>query len=202
MNAVLSIDLNSKTAPRDADEVAVFPTALGWIAVAARQETLLRLVFGYADAQAAREALAIASKGGPQWAPGNSDDVNRSTIGSWPSVLTARLKAYAAGQADDFANLAVWSEDWSPFQRRVLDCCRRIPYGQTRTYAELAILAGSPGAARAVGRTMATNPIPLVIPCHRVVGSAGDLRGYSAFGGLAAKRRLLALERGGAMGAC
>ena len=125
-----------------------------------------------------------------------------SPNGSWTASLKDRLDAYAEGQADDFADVRVWSEHWTPFQRRVLDCCRRIPYGQTQSYAELAIAAGSPGAARAVGRTMATNPIPLVIPCHRVVGSGGDLCGFSAFGGLDAKRRLLALGAGrcGAVG--
>jgi methylated-DNA-[protein]-cysteine S-methyltransferase len=110
------------------------------------------------------------------------------------------LEAFAEGQADDFADVRVWSERWTPFQRRVLDRCRRIPYGQTRSYAELATAAGSPGAARAVGRTMATNPIPLVIPCHRVVGSGGDLCGFSAVGGLDAKRRLLDLEKAVAVG--
>jgi len=73
--------------------------------------------------------------------------------------------------------------DGRPFQRKVLVACRRIPVGKTRTYAELAAAVGSPKAARAVGRVMATNrPLPIIIPCHRVVGSAGGLGGFSAAG--------------------
>ncbi|MEX1224432.1 MAG: MGMT family protein, partial [Pirellulales bacterium] len=72
--------------------------------------------------------------------------------------------------------------------------CRRIPIGQTMSYAELAAVAGSPGAARAVGNIMAGNRVPIIVPCHRVVGSGGSLGGYSSSGGLRTKRRLLSLE--------
>jgi len=195
MTAVLSLKRNSRRVVRNFDETAVFPTALGWIALAIREESLVRLVFGYPNARAAREALAMASKGKRTASAEAAGGTNHSAAGSWAASVQDRLEAFAAGQADDFLDLPVWSEDWTPFQQRVLDCCRRIPYGETQTYAELAIAAGSLGAARAVGRTMATNPIPLVIPCHRVLGSGGDLRGYSAFGGLDVKRRLLGLEQ-------
>lgn len=78
------------------------------------------------------------------------------------------------------------------FRRTVVALLAEIGYGQTRTYAELAEAAGSPRAARAVGSACATNPLPLVLPCHRVLRSDGSLGGYS--GGLDAKRLLLALE--------
>lgn len=84
--------------------------------------------------------------------------------------------------------------DWhsvSPFQRRVLELCYAIPSGQTRTYGELAALADSPQAARAVGAVMASNRWPLIIPCHRVVGSNGKLTGYSGGEGTCTKRWLL-----------
>jgi methylated-DNA-[protein]-cysteine S-methyltransferase len=87
--------------------------------------------------------------------------------------------------------------DWAlitPFQRRVLTLQLAIPYGETRTYGQLAALLGKPRAARAVGRAGATNPIPLIIPCHRVIGSDGSLRGYGAPGGIQTKAWLLALE--------
>jgi methylated-DNA-[protein]-cysteine S-methyltransferase len=80
------------------------------------------------------------------------------------------------------------------FQQRVVRECRRIPYGHTLAYGELAVRAGSPHAARAVGGVMARNRIALVIPCHRVVGSAGKLGGYSAPDGIRMKTRLLELE--------
>ena len=79
-----------------------------------------------------------------------------------------------------------------PFSRRVLLAASRIPYGATVTYGHLARRAGLPGAARAVGQVMARNPVPLLVPCHRVVASGGGLGGFT--GGLVLKRRLLALE--------
>lgn len=87
--------------------------------------------------------------------------------------------------------------DWSllrPFQRQVLGLVFAIPYGQTRTYGEIAHEIGNPNAARAVGRANATNPIPLVIPCHRVIGGDGKLRGYGGGEGLPTKEWLLQLE--------
>jgi methylated-DNA-[protein]-cysteine S-methyltransferase len=79
-----------------------------------------------------------------------------------------------------------------PFHAKVLRALARIPYGKTVTYAALAARVGRPHGARAVGQAMARNPVPLVIPCHRVVASGGGLGGYG--GGLALKRRLLDLE--------
>lgn len=88
--------------------------------------------------------------------------------------------------------------DWrgmSAYQELVLRACYAIPYGQTRTYGELAVLTGKgPAGARAVGAIMAGNPIPIVIPCHRVVGKDGKLHGYASPGGVDDKARLLALE--------
>ncbi len=81
----------------------------------------------------------------------------------------------------------------TPWERRVMGLVGAIPRGQVRTYGEVARAAGRPGAARAVGRVMATNPIPLFVPCHRVVPAAGGLGQYSG-GGTAVKARLLALE--------
>ena len=98
---------------------------------------------------------------------------------------------------DDFADVEVDYQTRSAFRRHVLEFCRQIPSGETITYAELARRAGSPGAARAAGQVMANNLVPIIIPCHRVVGSGGALGGYSAPGGLATKRRLLALEAEG-----
>jgi methylated-DNA-[protein]-cysteine S-methyltransferase len=81
-----------------------------------------------------------------------------------------------------------------PFERDVLRVLRRIPAGQIRTYREIARALGQPGAARAVGMACARNPLPLLIPCHRVVRSDGGLGGYSLRGGVALKRRLLEAE--------
>ena len=80
----------------------------------------------------------------------------------------------------------------TPFARKVLNTCYAIPHGKVLTYGELARKAGRPKAARAVGRVMARNPLAVVIPCHRVVGSDGSLHGFG--GGLPMKRRMLELE--------
>lgn len=84
----------------------------------------------------------------------------------------------------------------SAFRRTVLETLRReVPWGETVTYGELATMAGAPGAARAVGTTMARNPVPLVVPCHRVIASGGRIGGYGGgLHGVATKRALLARE--------
>ncbi len=82
----------------------------------------------------------------------------------------------------------------TPWQRAVWAALREIPYGETITYTELAARAGRPGAARAAGAANGRNPIAILIPCHRVIGTGGSLTGYA--GGVDAKARLIALERG------
>lgn len=83
----------------------------------------------------------------------------------------------------------------TPFQQAVWAQLRQVPYGETATYAELAQRLGSPGAVRAVGSANGRNPVGVLVPCHRVIGSDGNLRGYA--GGVERKLALLALERGG-----
>lgn len=85
-------------------------------------------------------------------------------------------------------------KDYTPFQRAVWRACAAIPSGETRTYGWIARRIGRPLAARAVGRALASNPFAPRIPCHRVVGADGSLTGYSAPGGLRAKRRILDRE--------
>ncbi len=104
--------------------------------------------------------------------------------------LAGQVRAYFAGQAAAFrTDLAL--DHCTTFQRFVLQACRQIPAGESITYGQLAAIAGSPRAARAVGQVMAANAIPLVVPCHRVVGSDGAMVGFSASDGIAAKQRLL-----------
>ncbi len=85
----------------------------------------------------------------------------------------------------------------TPFQREVWEALRRIPYGETATYKEIAAAVGRPAATRAVGMANHCNPIAIVVPCHRVIGADGSLTGYA--GGLELKRRLLDLEQGGTL---
>lgn len=118
---------------------------------------------------------------------GATGDASESDLADIPE----RICALASGR---FANLAL-HVDWngvSGFRRAVLEETMRIPAGETCSYGWIAEKVGNPRAARAVGRVMATNPLPLVVPCHRVVGSDGGLTGYG--GGLAMKETLLRLE--------
>ena len=102
-----------------------------------------------------------------------------------------QLDEYFAGRRESF-ELEVDLRATAPFARTVLEELARVPYGQTTTYGTLAARVGAPRAARAVGTVMNRNPIPIVLPCHRVLGANGSLTGYA--GGLALKERLLRLE--------
>jgi len=166
----------------------VFLSELGWIALAFRGETLAGLTFGQATGRDALAALRRVLGDSPV------ECVEREACRGTIRDVVDRLERYAAGEAVEFRRVAIDQSHLTPFARRVVAACRRIPAGQTRSYGALAALCGSPGAARAVGRVMAGNRYPLVVPCHRVVGAGGSLGGFSAPQGLAMKRKLLKLE--------
>jgi methylated-DNA-[protein]-cysteine S-methyltransferase len=107
-------------------------------------------------------------------------------------VARQQLAEYFEGTRTEF-DLALVDDAGTPFQRRVWAELREIPYGETISYAELARRIGQPTAFRAVGLANGKNPISIIVPCHRVVGSGGSLVGYG--GGLDRKETLLALER-------
>lgn len=108
--------------------------------------------------------------------------------------VTHQIKDYLDGKRRVFDIKIDWSVLTSDFQRAALQAVFSIPYGQTRTYAQVAAGIGHPDAPRAVGRANATNPMPLVIPCHRLIGTDGKLHGYGGAGGLKTKAWLLKLE--------
>ena len=103
-----------------------------------------------------------------------------------------QLDEYFAGTRTEFA--FPYRLNGTPFQEKVWEALRHIPYGETRTYKDIAIAIGHPKAFRAVGRANNANPIFIAIPCHRVIGADGSLVGYG--GGLEMKKALLELERG------
>ncbi len=165
------------------------PAPLGWIALVGTGKTLLQLTFGHASARAALKAL-------------EANLAQDAQEGPCSRRLVRRLEAYAAGEPVDFSDIEIdpgpASEfRVSPFRRRVILHCRRIRYGQTLSYGQLAAQAGSPGAARAVGSCMAVNRIPLIVPCHRVLPANGHPGAFSAPGGSRTKERLLAMEAAG-----
>lgn len=166
-----------------ANQLSAFSTSLGWFGIVGRDEDVLALAFGQPTVGAVHTKLLAEGV------------ISRSTTPSdWCPALRQRLIAYAEGAADDFADVRIVDTRTTDFQRAVVQVVRTIGYGRVLSYGEVAVRAGSPGAARAVGRVMATNRVPILIPCHRVVASGGKPGGYSGAQGLRTKLRLLALE--------
>jgi methylated-DNA-[protein]-cysteine S-methyltransferase len=106
---------------------------------------------------------------------------------------TEQIRQYIVGDRHDFEMPIDWTV-LTPFQEKALRMVNLIPYGETRTYGDVARELGQPGASRAVGNANARNPMPLVIPCHRVLGSDNRLRGYGGGNGLETKAWLLRME--------
>ena len=110
-----------------------------------------------------------------------------------PSLQT-QIVAYYEGDCVDFSRTPVDLSGQTPFTQKVLRSCMKIKYGHTNTYSQLAERVGSPNSARAIGGVMSRNPIPLIIPCHRVLSANGSLCGFSAPGGIETKKWMLSLE--------
>ncbi|MCA9246885.1 MAG: methylated-DNA--[protein]-cysteine S-methyltransferase [Planctomycetales bacterium] len=158
-----------------------FETRLGWMAIARRGDSVAGLTIGHGGPAAAWKAIREML-----------GEVDEELAESDP--LIADLKAYAAGEPVSFDGVPLDVKHLTSFQRRVVRQCRRVDYSETLSYKQLAQRAGSPGAARAVGNTMAKNRFPIIVPCHRIVGSAGALGGFSAPQGISLKRRMLDME--------
>jgi methylated-DNA-[protein]-cysteine S-methyltransferase len=108
--------------------------------------------------------------------------------------LQTQIIAYYEGDCVDFSRTPVDLSGLTPFTQKVLRACMKIKYGHKITYKQLAEQVGSPNSSRAIGGVMARNPIPLIIPCHRVLSANGSLCGFSAPGGLETKKWMLSLE--------
>lgn len=153
------------------------------------------------------QRLTVDSPAGPLTLAAENDcltGISFGTVGPDASCTHTPLLDEAARQLEEYFNGLRRDFDLplapsgTLFQRKVWDALRQIPYGQTRSYKQIACAAGHPLAYRAVGMANNRNPLPIVIPCHRVVGSSGALVGYA--GGLDIKRLLLDLEGAGGFG--
>lgn len=128
----------------------------------------------------------------PRPATVETHDTGTHDTGEHLGTITQQLDEYFSGQRTTF-DMHIDLSEITDFRRAVLEHLVTIPYGETRTYTQVAEAVGRPRAVRAVGSACATNPVPIVIPCHRVLRSDGSLGGYA--GGLDMKRTLLELEQ-------
>lgn len=112
----------------------------------------------------------------------------------WIKRLIQKVKVHIEGHSQDFSDTPLCLSGISEFALSVYRLAQKIPSGKAITYSELARAIGKPKSARAVGNALGKNPIPLIIPCHRIIASSGKLGGFSAHGGLRMKKALLACE--------
>lgn len=162
----------------------LFETTLGQCGIAWREGTGAVTFFQFPEAtvQKTRARIARCCEGEEAAPPPEIGEV------------IEKVRRHLAGEPHDFLEVTLDLETTGPFRQKVYELTRKILPGQTRTYGELARLCGSPGAARAVGHAMACNPIPLIVPCHRVLAAGSKSGGFSAPGGLSTKEKLLRLE--------
>jgi methylated-DNA-[protein]-cysteine S-methyltransferase len=161
----------------------LFDTAIGACAVVWGERGIAGFLLPEADEAETRRRLA-----------GRFPDAVEGAAPDTVARAIARVVAHIGGDLDDLAEVELDLERLPLFHRRVYAVARAIPPGKTLTYGEVAARLGEPGAAQAVGRALGDNPIPVIVPCHRVLAAGGKLHGFSAPGGVETKRRLLEIE--------
>lgn len=168
-------------------EYDVLKVSRGWVAVLGSERGLARLALPHAASGEALLCVADAIEKGATKNPARFQELAR------------RLDKYFLGEVISFTDELDFPEA-TPFQVSVWQAAREIGYGETKSYGWLAGKVGRPGGARAVGQALGKNPLPIIVPCHRVIGSGGELRGFS--GGLDWKKELLKIEAGKFEGGC
>ena len=162
---------------------AIVETALGAVGIAWTERGICRLALPERD-RARLEARLVARLG------------TAARLDPPPFVAAAigLIVRYAEGEAVDFASVPVDLEGADAFRRAIYAAARRLGFGEVTTYGALAEAAGRPGKARETGEALGRNPVPLIVPCHRIHAAGGRIGGFSAPGGSATKEKLLALE--------
>lgn len=164
----------------------IFSTAWGYFGLAADKKGLRRTILPCENRKTVEKCL-LADLESPQF--------DKNLL----KPLQKQIIAYFAGKRSFCPPSSVLCplnlSDLSPFARKVLGACMKIPAGKAVSYSQLAGMISKPRASRAVGSALARNPIPLIIPCHRVIHSDGSPGNFSAFGGTNTKKKLLALEK-------
>ena len=165
------------------DGYTLFDTALGRCAIGWGPRGILAVELPGRDDRATRRRIRRAVPDATETAP--PPDVGRAI---------AAIAGLFDGACGDLGSVVLDMTNVPEFNRRVYEAARAIPPGATRTSGQIAERIGERGAAQAVGRVLASNPFPIVVPCHRVLAADGTLRGFSAPGGIGTKRRMLAIE--------
>ena len=159
----------------------IFRTRWGWFGLLGSERGLLRSCLPVAnDREAKKQLLAGLGLCKPDTA--------------FFEGLQEQIRAYFEGACVDFGNTPVVLEGLGEFGTAILTACRKIEYGRTMSYGEVARLAGRGAAGRAVGNILAKNPVPLIIPCHRVIRRDGQIGGFTVAGGIKLKEKMLRLE--------
>lgn len=159
----------------------IFNTAWGYFGLVADKKGLIRTILPCSSRKTVEKRLLVGFDN-PQF--------NKNLL----KPLQKQIIAYFAGKPARF-NAPIALDNLPIFTRKVLTACSKIPSGQTVSYSQLAGMIGKPRASRAVGSALARNPIPLIIPCHRIIHSDGSLGNFSAPGGTATKKTLLDIEK-------
>lgn len=160
----------------------VMDTALGPIGIAWSELGLARLLLPQRDCNVMARKLSDLP-------------AQPAEPAGWVAALVERIGRYAEGEAVEFDDVPVDLGDADAFSIAIYAAARRLGFGTTSTYGELAGMAGHPGLARETGAALGRNPVPLVVPCHRILAAGDRIGGFSAPGGAATKKRMLALER-------
>lgn len=162
---------------------AVLETVIGFMGIAWSEKGLIRLCLPERSREAIERRLF------------RHQGVSTSTEQpQWVVELIASIKAYAAGEDVDFSGVPVDLDGVDDFRLAIYDAARKLRFGETTTYGELAKRAGHAGLPRETGAALGANPVPLVIPCHRILAAGGKIGGFSAPGGSATKEKMLAME--------
>jgi methylated-DNA-[protein]-cysteine S-methyltransferase len=159
----------------------VFETEMGWLGIAGTSIGISKLTLPMRNRESAVKSITES----------NNPEIDSSEEAYFSDAIDS-LKKYFKGQKVNFS-LPLDLDEGTDFQRSIWEATKSIPYGELRSYGWVAQQIGNPKSARAVGQALGANPIPIIIPCHRVVASDGSLHGFT--GGLHLKEKLIALER-------
>jgi len=164
-------------------QMKVFPTAIGDCGVVWNDRGVVGVQLPESNAEETRQRLQR------HWPSAEAAEPTAAA-----SRAIAGIRALLAGEADAMDDVVIDLDGISDFRRGVYEIARTVGPGNTITYGEIASRLGEPHAAREVGQALGANPVPLIVPCHRVLAAGGKLGGFSARGGVTTKSRLLAIE--------